>query len=175
MTNKANPDRWICLLCKDKSHSTRNSPTLHNKDHHIVGGTFDQPLPCPQCSRNSVPPCPPPPTISSATGWADHVETTHGKMYAPVVTEKHLSNAPVRQRKRKRAVDIMMTEPSSSSSSTMLGEAVLDLSEEMPPQTKKASRKADGHQASPSVSSDCNECYDIFSVDLLDLLSSISC
>ena len=86
-TKEANTDRWTCLLCDGKSYSKRHSLARHNQGHHIDQGIFNQPFPCPQCSHDGVPP----PTISSATEWADHVETTHGKMYAPVVTEKHLS------------------------------------------------------------------------------------
>jgi hypothetical protein len=112
---------FICLLCNDKLYSVRNSLAQHNKNHHIVGGTFNQLFPCTQCRRDFVPSCSSPPqTISSATGWADHVETTHGKRYAPVVTEKHLSNTAVHQQKLKREEeDGMITEPSLSS---MLGD-----------------------------------------------------
>jgi hypothetical protein len=160
-TKEANTDPWTCLLCDDRSFSKRSSLTRHNKDHHIDQGTFNQPFPCPHCSRGGIPP----PTISSATEWADHVETTHGKLYAPVVTEKHLS-APVRPRKRKRGEDQTSTE-----SSPITGEYVLDLSEEKMPQKKKARkderveggscRATDDAQTS-SVSSGCGEACEFF-------------
>ena len=135
------PDRWTCLLCDDTSYSDRKSLTRHNTNYHIRQGTFDQSFPCPQCSHEGVPL---PPTICSAFGWADHVETAHGKRYAPVVTDEHL-NAPVRQRKRKRETD-ETTKPS------IPGKSVLDSSEDMP---RKKAR---------TVSSDRGDPYDIFSL-----------
>ena len=76
--------------------------------------------------------------------WQLWRETTHGKRYAPIVTEEHLK-APVRQRKRKREMD-ETTKPS------IPGKFVLDSSEDMP---RKKAR---------SVGSDRGEPYDIFSL-----------
>ncbi|KAI0337092.1 hypothetical protein BDW22DRAFT_1384197 [Trametopsis cervina] len=134
-------DRWTCLLCDDTSYSARKSLTRHNTDHHIRHGTFDQPFPCPQCTHDGIPL---PPTICSAFGWADHVETAHGKRYAPIVTEEHLK-APVRQRKRKREMD-ETTKPS------IPGKFVLDLSEDMP--RKKARSVSSDRDTSTSTGCD---------------------
>ncbi|KAF8906999.1 hypothetical protein CPB84DRAFT_337689 [Gymnopilus junonius] len=105
---KANqPESWVCLLCDEhKPFTRRHCLSRHNKTVHIDKGAFDQSFFCPHCTL--------PFEISSAIEWCDHVEKTHGKMYAPIVSSKLLAETrapptkktPTRSSKRKREDDI---------------------------------------------------------------------
>ncbi|KAF8887658.1 hypothetical protein CPB84DRAFT_1849825 [Gymnopilus junonius] len=101
------PESWVCLLCNESKTFTRcHCLSRHNKTVHINKGTFDQPFSCPHCT--------PPVEISSAIEWCDHVEKTHGKMYALVISSKLLTETrvpqpmktPTRSTKRKREDEV---------------------------------------------------------------------
>ena len=157
--NVAKISEWTCLLCvgtKWKSSFTeRGSLTRHNTSRHIKNHAFDISFPCPRCVSDGVSP---PPMISSAIGWADHM-TVHGLEYTPVVTEKHLSIAAAdeeekkstkRKRGQAKAVDSLCT-----------GETLLlDLSDETMAPSKRQ-RNNDG--SSSGSTTDCDgESFQLF-------------
>ena len=157
---EAKPESWVCLVC-DKSFTRCHSLSRHNKNDHIDKGTFDQQFSCPRCIHAGVPPF----MISSVTEWCDHVEKTHGKMYAPVVTSKHLTETQVPRRKptstkRRREDEIP-------------GMHILDLSEEEKKPRKRARKNNDemGSMLLETLAgvnnSNYGESYDLFSMDYL--------
>ncbi|KAF8462493.1 hypothetical protein DFH94DRAFT_700934 [Russula ochroleuca] len=151
---KANrPETWVCLLCDEsKPFARRHCLSRHNKTAHIDKGAFDQSFLCPRCTPSVE--------ISSAIEWCDHVEKTHGKMYAPIVSSKLLAETrvpqtkktPTRSTKRKREDEIP-------------GMVVLDLSEK----PQKKARTNDEEVSSMLLetlegddNSDYGEFYDLF-------------
>ena len=129
---KANqPETWVCLLCDEyKPFTRRHCLSRHNENAHIDNGAFDQPFLCPRCT--------PPVEISGAIEWCDHVEKTHGKMYAPVVSSKLLAQTRVSSRTKKTPT--RRSTKRKREEDEIPGMAVLDFSSEKP---QKRARKND--------------------------------
>lgn len=67
-----------CLLgCG--SFRGRSELTKHYQRIHVKKGTFDRPLSCPECQQQGVDSV----IEGGLSAWSNHVETVHGKIYAP--------------------------------------------------------------------------------------------
>lgn len=67
-----------CLLC-NKPFQTRSDLTKHCQRIHVRSGTFNWDFECPECLRLGLGNV----KIESPPAWSVHVETAHGKIYAP--------------------------------------------------------------------------------------------
>lgn len=97
----AAPKKSVCLLC-GKTYEQRSSLTRHNNKHHIRAGSFNHPLPCPECQRQGNLN---PELISGAYAWSKPVERVHDKRHAPRVRDSNQPTCEARSAagtKRKR-------------------------------------------------------------------------
>ncbi|KAH8891472.1 hypothetical protein GQ53DRAFT_147693 [Thozetella sp. PMI_491] len=69
-----------CFICS-RGFNGRSSLTRHFRRGHLVDGTFDKPLACPECRRVGAAEI----VVHGPTQWCNHLEHAHGKIHTPNV------------------------------------------------------------------------------------------